>query len=789
MEAAWLVALMVVPLFFNIYSSRIFEPEKLAILRSLALVILACWLIKLYEEGGARWVTLKLEKPYLKSFLKLPLLLPASALAVVYLFATLFSVSPQISLWGSYPRLQGAYTTFSYLVIFAAMISNLRSRSQVERVVAAVVLTSLPVSLYGLLQRFQIDPIPWGGDTTVRIASTLGNSIFVAAYLIMVFPLTVMRIVESFEALVDERGSTLPNFIRATSYVFIAALQLIAIYYSGSRGPWLGLAASLVVIWLGLSLIWRKRWLTWTGVGVALLAGAFLILLNIPAGPLESLRNRPEFGRLGQLLDAESRTGKVRTLIWQGAAELVQPHAPLEFPDGSLDALNFLRPLIGYGPETMYVAFNPFYPPELAQVEKRNASPDRAHNETWDSLVMTGMLGLLVYLALFGSVIYYGLKWLGLVRGTRQRNLFLVLYTGSGFASGLIFWLWKGIAYLGVALPFGLILGVGLYLLFSSLVDRFETAQAPQEKIRQYLLLGLLAAIIAHFMEINFGIAIAATRIYFWAFAALLFLVGYWLPLRGEYARPPEKIALASDGEKTTGRKKHRAEPGAARRIKLDEPTRQMLVLALMLSVLLSTLGYNFITNSQRNTSVVGVVWSAFVRLNDSSQMSFGMLALVLTTWIIGAALLAAEFYSGDGAHQAYPSWVRTFGIVLAGSILTAGSFWFLHAYGLVLLARVNATNMEQVLDQVRSSEGLVTKFYLAIFVLVLCVGYLLASGSASAPEIPQPGKSFAGGFGRPHGSGSGDIYKPAGCAGGCGIQDSRIVRQTQHLAGRDCHL
>ena len=112
-------------------------------------------------------------------------------------------------------------------------------------------------------------------------------------------------------------------------------------------------------------------------------------------------------------LDAESRTGRVRVLIWQGAAELVQPHQPLEYPDGNKDAFNFLRPLIGYGPESMYVAYNPFYQPELTQVEKRNASPDRSHNETWDSLVITGVLGLAVYLAIFGSVIYYGLEMAG----------------------------------------------------------------------------------------------------------------------------------------------------------------------------------------------------------------------------------------------------------------------------------------------------------------------------------------------------------------------------------------
>lgn len=55
LEAAWLAAVILVPFFFNIYSSRIFEPDKITILRSLALIILVAWIIKLIDEGGIRW--------------------------------------------------------------------------------------------------------------------------------------------------------------------------------------------------------------------------------------------------------------------------------------------------------------------------------------------------------------------------------------------------------------------------------------------------------------------------------------------------------------------------------------------------------------------------------------------------------------------------------------------------------------------------------------------------------------------------------------------------------------
>jgi hypothetical protein len=50
-EAGWLASLILVPVFFNIYSARSFEPDKLTLMRSIALVMALAWLIKLAETG------------------------------------------------------------------------------------------------------------------------------------------------------------------------------------------------------------------------------------------------------------------------------------------------------------------------------------------------------------------------------------------------------------------------------------------------------------------------------------------------------------------------------------------------------------------------------------------------------------------------------------------------------------------------------------------------------------------------------------------------------------------
>jgi len=50
-EAGWLVAIVVTPLFFDTYTNRVFEPDKIHLLRSITLVIAVAWLVQLLDGG------------------------------------------------------------------------------------------------------------------------------------------------------------------------------------------------------------------------------------------------------------------------------------------------------------------------------------------------------------------------------------------------------------------------------------------------------------------------------------------------------------------------------------------------------------------------------------------------------------------------------------------------------------------------------------------------------------------------------------------------------------------
>ena len=319
-EAGWLLAVILVPLFFNVYSSRVFEPDKLTLLRSIVLVMIVAWLIKVLERvswgstgdkeaeddpdtgmddsGGAfrRWLV------------DVPMVLPTLLMVFVYIISTIASVVPGVSLLGSYQRLQGTYTTFSYIVVFFLILQGMRKRAQLDRLVTAVLLSSLSVSLYGMIQHDKLDPLPWGGDVTSRVAANMGNAIFIAAYLIMAIPLALGRVIEALGEIIDpERtqrsavftvlylvlvvgqmavwmkygflagifsglglillvvvGSLflerpVAQFALLGAYSFILVSQLIALLFSQSRGPWLGMLTGLYIFVLLALTSLRRR--------------------------------------------------------------------------------------------------------------------------------------------------------------------------------------------------------------------------------------------------------------------------------------------------------------------------------------------------------------------------------------------------------------------------------------------------------------------------------------------------------------------------------------------------
>jgi tetratricopeptide (TPR) repeat protein len=365
------------------------------------------------------------------------------------------------------------------------------------------------------------------------------------------------------------------------------------------------------------------------------------------------------------------------------------------------------------------MAYNPFYPPELGHIEKRNASPDRSHNETWDALVISGAFGLIAYLGVFGAVFYFGLKWLGLIASKQQHNLFWSLFIGGGVVVALGFVFWQEAGFIGVGLPFGIFLGILLYLTLIALFFPESLSDLTRNNYRDLSLIIFLSAITAHFVEINFGIAIVATRTYFWVIAALLLSVGTLIP--------KEEISVSITNPQSTDRRsnqKRRRRQSKSRSASRDERSkglRDIFIGTGITGLFLITLNYEFIANLTGSTSAIEILWSSLTRVQGDT-LSYGVLALIITAWLSASVVFASESTKYNENSNLW----RSLGGILGFSALIGLIYGFWLSGSLASLARIAPTNQNEVIQQVAGFEGLLTQFYTFIILSLLVLATVL---------------------------------------------------------------
>jgi hypothetical protein len=630
-DAGCLFAVILTPLFFNVHSARVFEPDKVALLRALTGCVLAAWLVKAVSLRGAplsrRAPSSALPRPR-------PLLLPVGVLATAAVVATLFSVSPLESVLGSYYRQQGLLTTVCYLTVFAAAASTGRSRTQVERFLTAVVATALPVSLYAIVQRLGWDPLPWGAPVAGRVTSTMGNPIFLGAYLSMAALVAQGKTVAAWRA-VREGDHTR----RASDYASLAAsaavliTTVVAVGLTLSRGPLFGLCAGLFFFWLLTALVEQRRTLAVGTIATALATAGVLVALNITAVPVGD-RGRGFGFTVSHLVDTGTGTEQVRRAILSSVAQLLVSTSPLEYADGELDRWHTLRPLVGYGPETLAVTLRRRYPPS-------DALPDRAHSAVFDTLATQGMLGAGSHLAVVVILLALGLHHLGLL-STRGRRTVSALLVGATVATSIVTALWLGVPLVGLAARLGLIGGMVLVLvvLAGRLVLGQRVAPTDRHGTRpqwrtDLTVIALLSSVLVFLAETSVGIEIASTGVHFWLFAGLIVALAV-------HHNPGAPQATGGATPNVP------APPGADRANAAGDtiPTRPAtvgwhasLTGALLTTVTLLPLVYVFGTHAATRTAMPPA--EAATRL--ASDQAWVIAALLGGTWLIGGGLLQLD--------------------------------------------------------------------------------------------------------------------------------------------------
>ena len=317
----------------------------------------------------AAWLLLALREPDYRPR-RTPINYALGAFGVVVILATIFSVDPLKSFWSNFERMDGLLS-YLHLIAFYFVISSTLKSSKIWRyLLQTSVAVSVVISGWGLVQLAGWATINQGG---VRLDATLGNATYLAVYLL------IHLFIVSWLWITKPAKAKWQNYL----YGAIVLLELFILYHTATRGAILGLLvgavlAALIVAWRSTG---KTRRLALTPIiAVIVLAVGFLAIKNTSL-----VQNSPVLSRFANISWTETTT-QSRLIIWQMSLQGFKEH-----------------PILGWGPENYNLVFNKYYNPALFRNEPWF---DRSHDVFFDWLINAGLLGLLSYLAIFGTAFW-----------------------------------------------------------------------------------------------------------------------------------------------------------------------------------------------------------------------------------------------------------------------------------------------------------------------------------------------------------------------------------------------
>lgn len=378
-EGLWLFLLVATPIFY-FRSHQSFNMPKTMLVCFVVGFMLVFWIIKSLEEKrfSTRWgIFGGLGLAYL----------------VVLILSTIFSYYPSVSWWGSYIRFEGLSTYVFYIFAFFLVLWNIKTFAQAKRIFFFSAITTLPVSIYGLLQYFQLDFLKFLGTYSGfrTIISFLGNQLFLSDYLSMMIPIVITMF-----------------FIAKRVYIKIFWLLLVginiwALVLTQRRSGFVALVAA--ALFGGIILLWRwRKSVAITAMVVLATIGIGTVLNFEKIADSNIVQSSPYLKAMSSIVDLDDTTIRERLLVWEITAGLIAE-----------------RPIIGYGPETFLYVFDKNYPSYFTQMPENYF--DRAHNFVLDAAFRAGILGALALLGLLGVAATASLRFF--INNKQKRESYL----------------------------------------------------------------------------------------------------------------------------------------------------------------------------------------------------------------------------------------------------------------------------------------------------------------------------------------------------------------------------
>ncbi len=446
LEVSWLAAIFLIPLFFNPLSHYAFYLNKALLFQFLVFVMLAFTI--------ADWIYSKssLHRISWKQIVGNPLQLSILVFGLLAIIATVASITPAISFWGSLNRVEGLLTLLCWILFFLILAHNLRHREQLFRAIYTLLLSSAVVSILGILEYYFPEAMYHLFHTALggRSSSTTGNVLSLSAFLAMVIPLTLAFIVRSWNQIKEGRN----NLILAALIVLLV-LQFWCLWLAQySVTILLFIIAPIIFITL-LGIVKRKKIFLSLGLTCLLALGIIATLIVIPMLLPGAATKKSDVADSSAIITPEElglitiREGRIQ--YWRSAIDIILKTPEVPF---SNDSLNPIRAFIGYGPETFIITFQSVFPEELkSSYTSVSSLIDRPHNHYLYLATTIGLLGLASFIAILVLFFYLSWRYLRSAKLEIDRLLLIAIVAGmvqymadslfnpSTLSAELVFWL------------------------------------------------------------------------------------------------------------------------------------------------------------------------------------------------------------------------------------------------------------------------------------------------------------------------------------------------------------
>ena len=327
---------------------------KAFLFRGLVEILLVIYLIGVAR--GHLWPDQELFRWPVRSYL---------ILVAVLALSTVVGVDPSWSMWGGIERMEGLFHSLHYAVFLLLMVLVFANEEDWLWFFRISLLVSVVVALYSIWQ-WALSP-----NLATRQVASIGNPGYVGGYLVIHIFLGMFLAMKA------------TGMIRVL-YLEIIAIELLALYVSGTRSSLLGFAAGLAVVG-GLMMAYssqgafKRMGAAGLALGITTIGGwAIWVMSRDAVNPVSGL-----IGRLTTITDASTIA---RLRAWKIALKGIRD-----------------RPLFGWGPNNYGVVFNRYFEP---MVPSSKDWFDRAHNVIFDVAVTSGFIGLLAFLGLLGTVLW-----------------------------------------------------------------------------------------------------------------------------------------------------------------------------------------------------------------------------------------------------------------------------------------------------------------------------------------------------------------------------------------------